>query len=325
MNESPNKHAVIVGLFIFLGIAFLLAAILIVGNLRETFNRKMKIVTLFDDVGGLQRGNNIWLSGVKIGTVSNLNFYGKSQVEVSMNIETKAQQYIPKDAKVKISNDGLIGNKILVIYGGTEKSQVVQEGDTLAVEKTFTSEDMINTFQENNKNLLSITSDFKTISHRLAAGEGTIGKLLSDSSVYISINAATASLQIASAKAQQLVSSLATFSSGLNKKGTLVNELTTDTIVFNSVKASVLQLQQIADTAALFMTNLKQAGNNPRSSIGVLLHDEEAGAHLKETIKNLESGSKKLDEDLEAAQHNFLLRGFFKKKAKAEENATNEK
>jgi phospholipid/cholesterol/gamma-HCH transport system substrate-binding protein len=325
MNESPNKHAVIVGLFIFLGIAFLLAAILIVGNLRETFNRKMKIVTLFDDVGGLQRGNNIWLSGVKIGTVSNLNFYGKSQVEVSMNIETKAQQYIPKDAKVKISNDGLIGNKILVIYGGTEKSQVVQEGDTLAVEKTFTSEDMINTFQENNKNLLSITSDFKTISHKLAAGEGTIGKLLSDSSVYISINAATASLQIASAKAQQLVTSLATFSSGLNKKGTLANELTTDTIVFNSVKASVLQLQQIADTAALFITNLKQAGNNPRSSIGVLLHDEEAGAHLKETIKNLESGSKKLDEDLEAAQHNFLLRGFFKKKAKAEENATNEK
>ena len=316
MNESPNKHAVIVGLFIFLGIAFLLAAILIVGNLRETFNRKMKIVTLFDDVGGLQTGNNVWLSGVKIGTVSNLNFYGKSQVEVSMNIETKAQQYIPKDAKVKISNDGLIGNKILVIYGGTEKSQVVQEGDTLAVEKTFTSEDMINTFQENNKNLLSITSDFKTISHKLAAGEGTIGKLLSDSSVYISINAATASLQIASEKAQQLVSSLATFSSGLNKKGTLVNELTTDTIVFNSVKASVLQLQQIADTAALFITNLKQAGNNPRSSIGVLLHDEEAGAHLKETIKNLESGSKKLDEDLEAAQHNFLLRGFFKKKAK---------
>ncbi|MCL4481310.1 MAG: MlaD family protein [Bacteroidetes bacterium] len=325
MNESPNKHAVIVGLFIFIGIAFLLAAILIIGNLRETFNRKMKVVTLFEDVGGLQTGNNVWLSGVKIGTVGNLGFFGKSQVEVTMNIETKAQKYIMKDAKVKISNDGLIGNKILVIYGGTEKSQVVQEGDTLAVEKTFTSEDMINTFQENNKNLLSITTDFKTLSHKLVAGEGSIGKLLSDSSVYININAATASLQIASAKAQELATSLATFSSGLNKKGTLANELTTDTVIFNSVKASVLQLRQITDTAALFITNLKQTGSNPRSSIGVLLHDEEAGAHLKEAIKNLESGSKKLDEDLEAAQHNFLLRAFFKKKAKAAENVSSEK
>jgi phospholipid/cholesterol/gamma-HCH transport system substrate-binding protein len=320
MNESPNKHAVIVGLFIFIGITFLLSGILIVGNLRETFSRKMQVVSLFDDVGGLQNGNNIWLSGVKIGTVSSLNFFGKSQVEVTMNIEKKAQQYIPKDAMVKISNDGLIGNKILVIYGGSEKLSRVKEGDTLAVEKTFTSEDMIKTLQENNSNLLSITSDFKTLSRKLVAGEGTIGKLLSDSSIYININSATVSLQIASEKAQQLVSSLAIFSSGLNKKGTLVNELTTDTVVFKSVKASILQLQQMADTALLFVTNIKNAGSNPKSAIGVLLHDEEAGSRLKETIKKLESSSIKLDEDLEAVQHNILLRGFFKKKAKEAEN-----
>ncbi len=316
MNESPNKHAVIVGLFIFIGLAFLLAGILIVGDLRETFSRKMQVYSLFDDVGGLQGGNNVWLSGVKIGTVSNLNFFGKSQVEVTMNIERKAQKYIPKDAMVKISSDGLIGNKILVIYGGTEKLPSVQDGDTLAVEKTFTSEDMIKTLQENNSNLLAITTDFKTLSHKLVSGEGTMGKLLNDSSIYVNINSATASLQIASVKAQQLVSSLVAFSSGLNKKGTLVNELTTDTVVFNSVKASVLQLRQMADTASLFVTNIKKAGSNPHSTIGVLLHDEEAGARLKETIKNLESSSKKLDEDLEAAQHNILLRGFFKKRAK---------
>ena len=316
MNESPNKHAVIVGLFIFIGLAFLLAGILIVGDLRETFSRKMQVYSLFDDVGGLQGGNNIWLSGVKIGTVSNLNFFGKSQVEVTMNIERKAQKYIPKDAMVKISSDGLIGNKILVIYGGTEKLPAVQDGDTLAVEKTFTSEDMIKTLQENNSNLLAITSDFKILSHKLVSGEGTIGKLLNDSSIYVNINSATASLQIASVRAQQLVSSLVVFSSVLNKKGTLMNGLTTDTVIFNSVKASVLQLQQMADTASLFVTNIKKAGSNPHSTIGVLLHDEEAGTRLKETIKNLESSSKKLDEDLEAAQHNILLRGFFKKRAK---------
>lgn len=291
-----------------------------VGNLHETFKKKMKVVSLFDDVSGLQIGNNVWFSGVKIGLVSNLHFYGHSQVEVSMKIETKAQQYIRKDAKVKISTDGLIGNKILIIYGGTAKSLEIEEGDTLGVEKTFSSDDMINTLQENNKNLLAITNDFKSISKNLATGEGTIGKLLNDNSVYANINSATASLQSASAKAQQLVGSLVDFSTGLNKKGTLANELVTDTIVFNSVKASVLQLQQMADTAKVFIANLKEAGSNPKTSIGILLHDEEAGAHLKETIKNLESSTKKLDDDLEAAQHNILLRGFFKKKAKAEQD-----
>lgn len=317
MNESPNKRAVIVGVFIFIGLAFLLAGILIVGNLRETFNRKMELVSLFDDVSGLQPGNNVWFSGVKVGTVSNMEFFGKSQVEVNMNIATKAQKYIRKDAKVKISTDGIIGNKILVIYGGTEDFAEVEEGDTLAVEKTFTSEDMINTLQDNNENLLVITSNFKILTNKLVDGEGTIGKLLNDSSVYANINAATASLQNAAVKAQQLAGSLATFSAGLNKKGTLANELTTDTVVFKSVKASVAKLQQMADTAKVFITNLKQAGSNPRSAIGVLLHDEEAGAYLKESMKNLETSSKKLDDDLEAAQHNFLLRGYFKKKAKA--------
>jgi phospholipid/cholesterol/gamma-HCH transport system substrate-binding protein len=184
---------------------------------------------------------------------------------------------------------------------------------------------MINTFQENNKNLLAITNDFKLISRKLVSGEGTIGKLLNDNSVYENINAATASLQGASASAQQLAGSLAKFSSGLNVKGTLANDLITDTMIFSSVKASVFQLQQIVDTAAAFITNLKLAGSNPNSPIGVLLYDDEAGARIKETIKNLESSSVKLDEDLEAAQHNILLRGYFKKKEKEEKKNSLEK
>ncbi len=317
MSESKNKRAVMVGIFLFVGLLFLIGGILMVGNLNETFNRKMKVVSLFDDVGGLQSGNNVWFSGVKIGTVSKIQFYGKSQVVVSMKIDAKDKQYIRKDSKVKISADGLIGNKILIIYGGTSRSPEIEEGDTLSVEKTFTSDDMINTLQANNENVLAITRDFKEISKKMANGDGTIGSLLNDKSVYDNINAATASLQDASEKAQQLMSSLEKFSSGLNKEGTLANELVTDTIVFNSLKATVLNLQQISDTASYFIADLKVAANNTKTPVGVLLHDEEAGAHLQEMIKNLDSSAKKLDEDLEAAQHSFLLRGYFKKQEKA--------
>ena len=321
MNESPNRRAVIVGFFVLLGIIFFVAGILMVGNLHETFKNKMEVTALFDDVNGLQKGNNVWFSGVKIGTVSNLHFYGKSQVEVLIKIETKARQYIREDAMVKISSDGIIGNKILIIYGGTSAAREIQEGDTLGVEKTFSTEDMINTLQENNKNFLAITNDFKVISKGLVAGEGTIGKLLKDDAVYANINATTASLQLASAKAQELVASLATFSANLNKKGTLANELTTDTLVFKSVKATVFQLQQMADTATAFIANLKKAGTNPNSPIGIMLRDETSGARMKETIKNLESSSQKLDEDLKAAQSSFLLKGYFKKQAKADAKA----
>lgn len=322
MNESPNKRAVIVGLFIFLGLAFLIVGILMVGNLHETFKKKMLLVSFFDNVNGLQKGDNVWFSGVKIGTVGAITIDGKTLVLVSLNVEKKAQDYIRKDAKAKISTDGLIGNKVIVIYGGTPKFNAVQEGDTLAVENSFSTENILNTLQKNNENLLAITTDFKAISKKLTTKEGTVGKLLNDNTLYNNVNAVTVSLNDASAKAKQLISSLNDFSSKLNNKGTLANELVTDTIVYSSLKKSVLQLHQMTETANLFVNNLKVAGDNPNTTIGVLLHDEESGANLKKIIKNLESSSEKLDEDLEAVQHNFLLRGFFKKKNKeAEKNA----
>jgi phospholipid/cholesterol/gamma-HCH transport system substrate-binding protein len=54
----------------------------------------------------------------------------------------------------------------------------------------------------------------------------------------------------------------------------------------------------------------------------MLLNDEQSANNIKITLQNLQSASKKLDEDLEAVQHNFLLRGFFKKKAKQEKAAS---
>jgi phospholipid/cholesterol/gamma-HCH transport system substrate-binding protein len=312
MKESVNKRAVIVGIFIIIGLLFLVGGILTIGNLHSTFSRKMIVSTVFNEVNGLQPGNNIWFSGVKIGTVKKMEFYGKSQVKVIMDINTESKQYIRKDAKVKIGSDGLIGNKILIIYGGSVNSPEIEEGDTLSNETLLSTEDMMNTLQQNNLNILKITK-------KLADGEGTIGKLISNDSIYNSIEDATISLKTATEKAQTLITSLVDFSTKLNKNGALVNDLVTDTVVFKSLKASVLNLQSVADSATVFVNNLKEASANPKSPVGVLLHDEQAGANLKTTMSNLESSSAKLSKDLEALQQSFLLRRYFKKEAKKNE------
>jgi phospholipid/cholesterol/gamma-HCH transport system substrate-binding protein len=316
MNESSSKRGVLVGLFVFIGLLLLISGILMVGNLHGTFTRKMQVMAIFDDVNGLQAGNNVWFSGVKVGTVSEIEFYKKSLVAVTVNIDLKAQEYIRKDAKIKVSADGLIGNKILVIYGGGFNAGQINVGDTLEVEETFSSEDMINMVQENNKNLLAITSDFKTISAGLAAGEGTIGKLLKDEEMYDHVLQTTSSLHKASAQMVQIINTLQSFSKDLNEPGGLAHDLVTDSTTFPAIQASVLRVEQMLDTAAIFMNNLKTISSNPDTPIGVILQDEQAGAQLKQIIKNMESSTYKLDEDLEALQHNFLMRRYFKKKEK---------
>lgn len=316
MNESPNKRAVMVGIFVLIGIIFLIAGILTIGNLHKTFSTKMNLVAVFDDVNGLQQGNNIWFSGVKIGTVKKVQFYGSSKVRVVMNIDEKSQQYIRKDAKVKVSTDGFIGNKILVIYGGSARTESVEDNDTLSVEKIASTEDMISTLQENNQNILAITKDFKSISKKMADGNGTIGKLLNDEAIYNNVAATSASLKNASDRAQALISSLSSFSAKLNKKDGLANELVSDTTMFRSLKKTIAELNRIADTTSAFIAELKTAAKNPKTPAGILLRDEQAGESLKTTLKNLESGSKKLDEDLEGLQHSFPMKRYFRKKAK---------
>ncbi len=326
MKAIKNNRPVIVGLFIFLGLAIIIVAVFTLGGQKKTFVKTFPVNAVFDDVQGLQAGNNVWFSGVKIGAVKKISFSKNARVLVTMHLEISAEPYIHKDAKAKIGSDGLIGNKIVVIYGGLPTTGQVASGDYLNVDKALTTDDMLVTLQANNKNLLDITSNFKQISKKLNEGGGTIGSLLNDSSLANDFRSMVSNLQTTvsnfkamSIKSDKAISNLAVFSSKLNKEGTLANDLVSDTIVFNNIKSSVAKLQEVTKTASQITDNLKTASeglNKKNTSIGMLLNDEEVASSIKITIKNLETSSKKLDEDLEALQHNFLLKGYFKRKAK---------
>ena len=321
--EQENKHAIKLGLFIFIGLTFFIVGVLAIGNINKTFTKTATVTTVFTEVNGLQPGDNIWFSGVKVGTVKEMRFLPNAGVEVTMKIESKSQEFIPKNSKAKISSDGLIGNKIIVIYGGNPSSGHIVDGSTFSIEETTSTEDMMNMLQENNKNVLAITNDFKVISKRIADGEGTLGKFMTDDAIYENLNLTINTLKTASQNTVQLTDAINDFTTKLNAEGGLANDLATDTTVFNSIQATVAQLNVIAGTAQQVANNLQTTtsdlNTNKNSPAGVLLHDEEAAASLKTSIIALESSTKKLNESMDALQHNFLLRGFFKKKAKEEE------
>ena len=325
MKSTSTKRAVIVGIFVFLGLAIFIVTILTLGSQRKTFARSITIKSLFDDVNGLQKGNNVWYSGVKVGTIKKVLLTGNGSVEVDMGIEQHSRQFIRKDAKAKISSDGLIGNKIIVIYGGSLQSPEVETGDILGIQKLLSTDDMMNTLAKNNDNLLELTNDFKVISKRIVDGQGTIGKLLTDQSLANDLNATMLTLKRASVNMADLSSNLSIYTSKLQSKGSLANDLVSDTVIFSRLRSTVAQLQQVAATSESVVNNLKSASNdlntglnNDKTPAGMLLHDEQAAANIKLTLQNLQTGTKKLDENLEALQHNYFLRGFFRKKARRE-------
>jgi phospholipid/cholesterol/gamma-HCH transport system substrate-binding protein len=91
--------------------------------------------------------------------------------------------------------------------------------------------------------------------------------------------------------------------------------------------AIMASLKTSADNAAIITGNLADISNRINSghgALGKLLHDTTLSSNISSTMKNLNSSTKKLDENMEAAQHNFLLRGFFKKKQREKEKKAEE-
>ncbi len=328
MQTTETKRNVAVGLFIFLGLLIFIVGIFVLGGQQKSFVKSLRINAVFNDVGGLKPGNNVWFSGVKIGTVKTIKFFGSSQVEVSMSIEESAQHYIRKDASAKLSSDGLIGNKIIVLLGGNPKTAEIENGDILHVQKDLSTDDIMKTFQENNENLIGITSNFKKLSADMVKGKGTAGALLADSTLANSFRAIVMNLQKTTSTSAALAGQLKAFSSKLNTKGGLADKMLTDTSVFNKLSATAEQLKQTSAKASAITDNFSKASSKLNSSdnaIGLLLNDPKTADQVKATMGNLQEGSQKLNDDLEALQHNFLLRGFFKKKEKAEAAAATPK
>jgi phospholipid/cholesterol/gamma-HCH transport system substrate-binding protein len=319
MSEVNTSKRLAVGIFIAIGLAILLVTIFTIGGQHKTFVKMFHLHVIFDDVQGLQSGNNVWLSGMKVGTVGKIAFYGNSQVEVALNIEEKAQPHIRKDSKVRVSTDGLVGNKIVVIESGSDSSRPVADNDWLKTEHQAGMQELFATLQASNSNLLEITGNLKAISRKISQGEGTLGELINDPAIADRLKTSIDHLRAASAGSETMIANLGNFSARLRQSDGLVNQLITDTTVFHRLKDAVAQLNQAADQAGQFTSSLRTAGqnlNNKTSPVGVLLNDEDAGADLQRTLKNLRVSSKELSDDLEAIQHNFLLRGFFRKKNK---------
>jgi len=328
MNPSPNRQAVVVGLFVVAALAILAGGILAVGNIRDTFSRKITISAVFPEVNGLQAGDNIWFSGLKVGTVKSLAFSDGSEVAVEMKIDELVTAYIHADALAKVSSDGLIGNRIVVIYGGTPEAAQLADGAVLGIGETVSTEEVMAMLQENNSNLLEITADLKGVVHKVALGEGTVGKLLGEDALYTDASATIATLKDASAQAQDAIGDLKTFAGDLNRPGGLAHELVTDRTTLPELKATIhntsANLDRVGDKAVSLVDGVQASLNDAGTPVGALLHDAELRGDLKTTLENLDKSSALLAVDLQAVQHNFLFRPFFRKQERAAEKAKKE-
>jgi phospholipid/cholesterol/gamma-HCH transport system substrate-binding protein len=220
------------GLFVLVASALFIAGIFYIGRQKHLFNPVFTLNTTFKNISGLQIGNNVRFSGINVGTVENISIIDDTTVMVSVIIDKNVQQFIKKNCFMTIGSEGLIGDKILSITQGSPGAASVTEGQYLPS----------------------------------------------------------------------------------------VEPVETDAIM-----ASLKVTGENAEVISYELADILDQVNNGNGTLARLIHDSTIAQNINQTIVNLKKSTRGLDENMEAAKHNILLRGYYKNKEKREREKNQQK
>lgn len=323
-EQEDNRRNAKLGFFVLIGVILLLVGIFFIGSASNLFNPNITVHVLFNNVSGLQRGNNVWLSGVKIGTVRDVDIASDSLVLVSLKVRERDQRFINKDARAYLSSEGLVGNAIIVIEPGHMRVPI-EDGDTIGTKYVTSTEDIMRIAERAGEQLIDVADNLGQVTQRLLDGNGTIGMLLSDTTVAGDFRSTLANLEATSQRTQRLSTEVGQMVNRMrnNQQGavyTLMND-TSFASTYSTALANIEETTANAAQASQELQRLSEQLQRDDNAVGVLLKDPNFANNLQRTMRNAADASHKLDENMEALQSNILFRGFFRKRAKREERA----
>jgi phospholipid/cholesterol/gamma-HCH transport system substrate-binding protein len=178
-KNTGNK--IRLGVFVSAGVAIFIIAIYFIGSRQQLFNSTFQLSGIFEDIGGLQVGNNVRFSGINVGIVRDIEQITDSTVRVEMQIEEEARRFIKTDATAIIGSDGLMGSKLVTILAGISGLKPMSDNDVIKTQRPVSMDDIMVNLELTTKNAALITEDLAVIINHMREGNGTIGKLLMDS------------------------------------------------------------------------------------------------------------------------------------------------
>lgn len=273
------------GLFVTIGVFIFIVAIYYIGSNKNLFAATFRISGIFDNVSGLQAGNNVRFSGINVGTVIRIEIISDSSVRVDMIIEESVRKFIKKDAIAIIGSEGLMGDKIVNITPGTSGMNIIDENDFLETQKPLDVDDILLNLKKTTDNTTRITDDLSQMVGKTNYGKGVFGRLLKDTS---------------------LANNLAQI---------VINTEQSSRELSNSIMA----LNPVIANTEIVTNNLAKISasiNTSKGAVRTLLMDTVFAEDLKQTLVNIKDGARGFDQNMEALKHSFLLRGYFKEKDK---------
>ncbi|QER41543.1 MCE family protein [Thermodesulfobacterium sp. TA1] len=269
-----------VGFFVLIGILALFYLTFKLGEEFFTPKDSYKLYAVFENVSGLAKGAKIEMAGVNIGKVGNIELTpeGKAKVELLIYSKYKVQD----DAEAYIKTYGVLGDKFVEIKPGFSKNYLAPQSMIANTHSAISVDDLLANLgptveglkellgtEEGKQNLKILVANikeasesFKGIASKIEKGQGTLGKLVTDDSLYANLKDTTEHLKLI---AKQIESG----------QGTL-GKLVKDDQLYKSLTQTVANLEKVSKKL-----------ERGEGTLGKLMHDESLYKDLQEVSRNL--------------------------------------
>ena len=303
------------GLFVLAGLSFIVLLLYMIGVNRNSFGSSFTLKAHLTNVNGLVPGNNVRYKGIDVGTVKHLDIENDSMITVTMVIDRKVKPFIRKNALVSVGTDGLMGNKLININSQAGASPAVEKNDVLASIRPVETDEMLRTLNTTNENIARITENLYEISVKLNSSN-SLWTILSDSVIATDLKVAVSEFRRAGTNTAELTYTARGIADSLRQGNGVAYELFADSTLAGTLKNSVNQLDVAMSNSAAVTAQLKATVDEMKSgqgTAGLLLTDSAFRANLFRSSANIQQGTDRFNENMEALKKNFLFRRYFRK------------
>jgi phospholipid/cholesterol/gamma-HCH transport system substrate-binding protein len=327
----------IVGIFVAGCLLLFGVGLFLIGNSSQMFSKSFRVYADFSKITGIHNGGRVRVGGMDAGTVTRIDVPTRpdGKFRLHLRIVERLHPMVRQDSVVTIQTDGLLGNKYLEVAAGSSGIQLAQNeslidskepfdwGDLLdevngvvsqvrgivggverqigpisaQIEQTVrTANLLIKDSTPHVKGILTstrtITTNLQEIIDGVREGQGTVGALFKDEELYASVKRSVESGETAAGNLRD---------TSISAKR--IFHRVDDSEIVPEVQKTVKNIQQIT-------LQVKDAVDKFQAASG----EGGVGENLQRTLADAHEAMSDLSDNTEALKHNFLFRGYFKKR-----------
>jgi phospholipid/cholesterol/gamma-HCH transport system substrate-binding protein len=192
------------GIFIAATLAILAAGVFLIGSKQLLFARSYQVRAHFQNVSGLSPGADVRIGGIQKGTVKAVDLPRDPGGEVAVAIELRSDTrgVVKQDSVAAIKSEGMLGDKYVEISFGSPGAPQIKDGDTIRSEPPLDISDLfakanqiLDSTQTAVENFNVTASNVASITSKVDRGQGTIGALVNDKTVYKEASASATAMR----------------------------------------------------------------------------------------------------------------------------------